>query len=366
MQTEPLTAQILDSLARAWDHKRLDTPDRVCSASQEQLRFQGTEQAEFFKFVPCPICGEDRYTVFHRRIRMGGRDWRHRLARVLVWLTGARIASALVSAVLRRPVSLHSRDYSVMQCRRCRFLFRNPTYTAAGLDRAYKRGYAKFLTGDYSGERRKLYDYIYNQIDFAARTAHFTRRRLLDFGCGFGLFLDFMRSKGWDPHGLDFAPDCIELGRKSFGLENIRAGNLDEKTFDGDFDAVSLISVAAHLTEPMDIFKRVHRILRPGGILLIWTVNANSYTHRRFLENWYGFTLNHVIFFDPASITHALAQAGFAKVEFGYDDRHFKWLEQSGLIPPEQKVALKETFERENLGDMLIVCATNGQNLPLW
>lgn len=365
MQRELLTLDALDSLDKKWRQKRLDKPKSPCSANEEQATIEKTAEAEYFKYIPCPICGTDQYKVFHERIRMGRQGWKHKLARALASLLGSRMAAALVSSLLGRSVSLHSRDYRLMQCLLCGFFFRNPTYTEKGLDRAYNRGtYAKFLTGDYSGERRELYGYIYDQIDLGGRTAHFSRKRLLDFGCGVGLFLDFMRSKGWDPHGFDFASDCIELGKRNFGLENIRAGSLDEKTFDGDFDAVSLISVAAHLTDPMDTFRRIHRILRPGGVLLIWTVNASSYTHRTHGPRWGGFTPNHVVFFDPDSIVNALSKAGFAKVEFGYDERQFKRLEGQGLIAAEQTGALAETFKQQNLGDMMIVFATNGSHAP--
>ena len=95
-----------------------------------------------------------------------------------------------------------------------------------------------------------------------------------------------MKSKGWATYGFDFAEDAIEYGKKELGLDNIEVGNLREDSFaDNTFEAVSLISVAAHLDEPMKMFTNIHKILKEGGILLIWTVNAGSLNHKYFMEN---------------------------------------------------------------------------------
>lgn len=358
MQIGRLTPKALTLIDERWQRKQA-SGGAIYSAAEQQAGFSGMDEAEYLSYVPCPLCGDDRYTEFHRSVVHGPAGARGALATLVANVIGRKNASALLSVLLRRKVNVGRKRYRVVRCVQCGFLFRNPTYTEKGLDRAYNRGsYAGFLKSDYSAHRQALYEHIYQRSDLVARTAHFSRRRLLDFGCGFGLFLDFMRSKGWDPHGFDFASDCIEIGRQEFGLENIRAGTLDEKAFDGDFDAVSFISVVAHLTSPVDTFSQVHRLLRPGGVVLIWTVNANSFLHRTVGEHWHGFSLNHLIFFEPRSIARALAKAGFSKVEFGYDDRLFKGLDQAGKIAAAGRNVVRDQFEQQNLGDMLVVVAT--------
>lgn len=354
------TVERLDALDAQWRQRREAARPRHSAAAQ-QAAWAKSDEAAFLRYTPCPLCGSDDYTVFHPEVCREARGLRQAVVDAAAAVLGRGRAAALASAALRRPVSLVRTHYAVMLCPDCGFLFRNPTYTERGLSRAYDSGgYSTFLSGTYSEHRRKLYGHLYDRMALAERTAGFASRRLLDFGCGYGLFLDFMRSRGWDPHGFDFSSDAVALGRQTFGLERIRSGTLDETTFDQPFDAVSLISVAAHLVDPLDTFGRIHRILRPGGLLLIWTVNAGGFRHRTLLDQWTGFSTNHLVFFDTRSITQALTRCGFARVAFGNDDRTFAALSGRGLIAEADRTALEARFREECLGDMLAVVATNG------
>ncbi len=154
-------------------------------------------------------------------------------------------------------------------------------------------------------------------------------------------------------------PKIALIWANKTGLENIRSGDLDEKAYeDNYFDAVSLISVAAHLTDPMDMFRRIDRILRPGGLLLIWTVNAGSGLHKLSQNTWWGFTGNHVVFFDRHSMSRALTEVGFSKVEFGYNNFAVDWLRKSKALGAEQAEYFETLFRENGMEDMLAVVAT--------
>jgi hypothetical protein len=47
---------------------------------------------------------------------------------------------------------------------------------------------------------------------------------LLDVGCGEGIFLEFMRRKGWRVHGLDFNEAAVEACRMQYGLNSVVQG----------------------------------------------------------------------------------------------------------------------------------------------
>lgn len=356
-----LTPDLYESISGKWERHIARSAQQAHSASEQQCSLDGTEAAVFFKYVPCPLCASDKYGIFHRQTAYSFIRWKDFLAHSLVRLVGKKMASALLSVLLRKNIDLNTR-YAVGRCMNCGFLFRNPTYTAAGLERAYNSGgYLSFLTGEYSRERTQLYGYIFDLLNVDSRTQGFHRKRVLDIGCGFGLLLNFMKSRGWDPYGVDFAADSIAHGQKELGLKNIRVGNLEHDSFEENyFDMVTLVSVMAHLDTPMDMLARIRRVLRPGGLLLIWTVNADGFWHKNLYERWGGFSTNHLIFFNQESMRNALSKAGFSSVDFGNDYRDFDSMVKTGMIPAEHARYFEGVFKDENLGAMLAVLATRG------
>jgi SAM-dependent methyltransferase len=160
---------------------------------------------------------------------------------------------------------------------------------------------------------------------------------------------------------VDFAADSIAYGQKELGLKNIRVGNLEHDSFEENyFDMVTLVSVMAHLDAPMDMLAKIRRVLRPGGVLLIWTVNAGSFRHKHSYERWSGFSPNHLIFFNRESILEALSKAGFSSIDIGNDHQDFDSMVKTGMIPAEHARYFEGVFKNENLGAMLAVLATRG------
>ena len=84
----------------------------------------------------------------------------------------------------------------------------------------------------------------------------------------------------------------------------------------GGFDVVTLWSVLAHLPRPVDDFKTIRGLLKPGGVLLVLTVNANSLQLKASMDDWGGFTPNHLKIFSPSTLSLLFERAGFGTVEF--------------------------------------------------
>jgi hypothetical protein len=75
-------------------------------------------------------------------------------------------------------------------------------------------------------------------------------RKLLDFGCGLGRYVDYLNSNGYDAVGIDMETE-LQLA--------------DMKT--GDVDAINMVEVIEHLMEPKPILRQLIDILEPGGVL---------------------------------------------------------------------------------------------------
>jgi 2-polyprenyl-3-methyl-5-hydroxy-6-metoxy-1,4-benzoquinol methylase len=138
--------------------------------------------------------------------------------------------------------------------------------------------------------------------------------RLLDVGCGNGMFLGIARDMGWQAEGLDF--DEAAVARTRAQGFNVRSGGIE--ALDGvidHFDVVTSSHVLEHVPDPVAHLERIHDVLKPGGLLWLQTPNLGSVGARAFRSNWRGLEPpRHLVLFNHRSLSDALQQAGFADV----------------------------------------------------
>ena len=91
-------------------------------------------------------------------------------------------------------------------------------------------------------------------------------RRLLDFGCGNGLFLELAHGRGFDIYGVDLAEDAVAAARQRPGGAHTYHGAPGEipEIAAGGFDVITMWSVLAHLAEPVEDLTMLRRLLAPG------------------------------------------------------------------------------------------------------
>lgn len=138
--------------------------------------------------------------------------------------------------------------------------------------------------------------------------------RLLDVGCSDGLTVEFYNSIGISAEGVDPSREAVEIGN-SRGL-TLHAGYLEDVAFpDNSFDVLTMYEVIEHLPDPVAMLTECRRILKPGGVLVVGTGNADSWTRRFKKEKWDFFGLysrgGHVSFFNPRSLSVLGEKTGF-------------------------------------------------------
>ena len=99
--------------------------------------------------------------------------------------------------------------------------------------------------------------------------------RLLDLGCGHATLLERVVDEAVDTHGID--PDVAALGRNRTVRHRVAATAEALPYAAGSFDVVVSAWVLEHVDEPSLVFGEVHRVLRPGGVVVSLTPNALNY-----------------------------------------------------------------------------------------
>lgn len=102
----------------------------------------------------------------------------------------------------------------------------------------------------------------------------------LDVGCGAGLLAEPLARLGARVSGLDASPELIAVAREhaaAQGLEiDYRSGELEQ--LEGRFDLITCMEVIEHVVEPAAFVKALARRLDPGGLLILSTPNATSWS----------------------------------------------------------------------------------------
>jgi SAM-dependent methyltransferase len=175
---------------------------------------------------------------------------------------------------------------------------------------------------------------------------------VVDLGCGRGEFLDLLRSAGIAAQGVEGNAHAVRECRGR-GLDVVE-GDLVKflrGQAAGGLGAVFAAQVAEHLPPPVlaALLAEAHRVLRPGGLLVLETVNPASALG--FLDVFIR-DLTHERPLHPETLRFLAAAAGFSEVRIEMrspvpDDVRLHLLPGGGLPPPVVK-ALNENVERLN------------------
>ncbi len=139
--------------------------------------------------------------------------------------------------------------------------------------------------------------------------------KMLDVGCGPGLFLIEAKKRGWEVYGTEFTDNQLAYLNKK-GINTLK-GKLNDNSFkDEMFDIIISSEVIEHINNPVEEIKHFNRLIRKGGVVYITTPNFNA-LERYFLKGDYEIIEypEHLCYYTPKTINLLLTQNGFEKLK---------------------------------------------------
>jgi 2-polyprenyl-3-methyl-5-hydroxy-6-metoxy-1,4-benzoquinol methylase len=151
------------------------------------------------------------------------------------------------------------------------------------------------------------------------------RVKVLDIGCGFGESLGYHRQRDCEAEGVEADSNAARVAARH-GL-TIRIGLFDASQYaPQSFDVVTLDQVIEHVRDPDDLLQGVHRVLKPGGTVVLSTPNAAGWGARSFGRKWiHWHSPYHLQFFSRRSLLQLAQRSGFT-VEQVATVTHSSWL----------------------------------------
>ncbi len=253
--------------------------DRMVEIRRERMRVyldpDGALRADLVGPVPCPVCGAEACDEQFRK-----------------------------------------EGFTFVRCRACGLVYVNPCLRDEHVAEVYEhQSYSdivRSLVGPSNEYRRERFGAERVQIvNRFVRPGGERGRRVLDVGCATGFFLEAARADGWDVFGVEPNPYMADFARHN-GLE-VRNEPIEAASFpDGFFDAVTLFEIIEHAKRPMEILRKVQRLLRPGGMLFVYTPNFDC-AERLLLgpDAHFIWGSNHLTYFTAETLRGALERAGF-------------------------------------------------------
>jgi 2-polyprenyl-3-methyl-5-hydroxy-6-metoxy-1,4-benzoquinol methylase len=205
--------------------------------------------------------------------------------------------------------------YVMVRCLRCGFFYQNPRTSQQELLKAYQT-YLPEGEEEIEAWGKMVEPVFRSGADLIERSM--PRGRLLDVGTGYGFFLALMQSRGWEVMGLEVSPTGAQYGRKRWGLSILPQPWEKSSFHEGEFDVVTAFYVVEHLPDPVAFLREVHRILRPGGMILVryphTTPIKDILSLMRIQNDLYHLPF-HLSDFSPKTMRKALEEVGFTKIK---------------------------------------------------
>ncbi|MBV5273799.1 MAG: class I SAM-dependent methyltransferase [Lamprocystis purpurea] len=222
------------------------------------------------------------------------------------------------------PALLRPDGLPLAYCSACALWYLVATPSEKALGEYYREGYwistrPSSLNQDRANEMRQ------NAARFAPQDIRLQRlnviarslvgKRLLDVGCGLGYFMLQAQSLGAHVAGQDPAPEAVRFAQTCLHL-NVCEDMLENcQDHLGSFDVVVMSDVIEHPLRPLNLLHRSLNMLKPGGLLLLWTPNGGAAgADPAVARDWVGFRvdLEHMQYFSPAAIIRLSNQCNLA------------------------------------------------------
>ncbi len=222
-------------------------------------------------------------------------------------------------------------SYDVFFCEKCVIGVTLPAPSSAELGSLY--GSESYRTA--SGARfHKLLERIIFlcRLRRGRRIERYIRKgRILDIGCGRGLFLALMRTGGWDVAGTEFNAETASYAAGAYNLE-VKSGDPSEWDFPGEsFDVITIHHALEHVRNPAEMIGACRRLLKKNGLLVAAVPNIASLQAVFGKRAWFHLDVPyHLYHFSEAGLAGLLRKHSFAIdriSRFDLEQGPFGWLQ---------------------------------------
>jgi SAM-dependent methyltransferase len=201
--------------------------------------------------------------------------------------------------LLRAPDRFHGRTelYQLTRCSACSLVWLENPPPPNEMWKHYGADYDKAISG--GGEDP---DHWTGKRDVVLR--YKSGGAILDLVCSSVGFRSSIKSTEWKLSGIEMSEEVAQKARAKCGAD-VFVGDILNAPFEPEsFDVITCFHVFEHLYQPQEVFARISKWLKPGGIFYAIMPNIDSAGARIFRSYWYALELpRHLFHFSPKSFS---------------------------------------------------------------
>lgn len=234
--------------------------------------------------------------------------------------------------------------YKVVRCTKCSLVYLSPRPKQEFIHKFYEPDsywsidLAESNTSDELKRRDKAYNFLYKDI-FNMKE----KGSILDVGAGTGLFLTKFKEKKWNVSGVELSKHACNFARKAYGIDLIQGDLLNIKLPRKKYDFITLNGCLEHLHEPKETLKKISKLLKNNGFVVISVPNFESIGSRIFRDKWFALQPpTHLYHFTPQTVSRMLKNSAFKDISI----KHSYWEHNYYIIFESIRLNFSPKFKR--------------------
>ena len=208
---------------------------------------------------------------------------------------------------------------NIVSCVNCKFHYQNPQPSDIELNNIYHSGY--FFGSDdvkMSWHVSDLKTSTAQQYFNILSSVNIHEGNILEIGCGDGYLLKLAQDLGYQINGIEYSESAVSKANSLLKnccvhcIGSVVADNFMNKP--AQFDICILADVIEHIRDPITLLYQIHKILKPGAVILLATPSLDSLTAKLMSSQWLEFKREHLFYFSRRTITDALVKTGYHNI----------------------------------------------------
>jgi 2-polyprenyl-3-methyl-5-hydroxy-6-metoxy-1,4-benzoquinol methylase len=213
--------------------------------------------------------------------------------------------------------------YQVLECLDCSLVFVHPHPDPDFIAAHYNKSYYDDWMNEQASRRVYMWAKRLDKIEQFRKGG-----RLLDVGCGEGLFLQAALHRGWQVDGTELSSYAAQVASDLLGVK-IFCCDLNDAPYPMQaFDVITVWHVLEHVRDPMAYLLKIRSLLKSGGLLILAVPNVHNYLMRIAYRIARGHKMTlfspddrelHLYHFSPQTIKSYLQKADLECLHFSPD-----------------------------------------------
>ena len=223
----------------------------------------------------------------------------------------------LTSFLTCKDYTVSQEDFSIVACKNCGFRFTNPRPREEAIGRYYQS--ENYIS--HSNTKKGLVDKVYHLVRNYTLKSKLNllnslgtkSKKLLDIGCGTGMFIKVCQDNGWQVTGVEPDEGVRQLATDQTKTEiESTIWELDQSA---KYDVITMWHVLEHVHQLEKYTLWLSQHLNPNGKLVIAVPNLESLDAQTYKEKWAAYDVpRHLYHFRQQDIKHLFELRDF-KIE---------------------------------------------------